>query len=61
MRPPPLPSCLSLSPCPQRAEDFLGRAKQVARFAGGAFDFISVCPPYPTGEAVVSYEVGLQS
>jgi 16S rRNA (guanine(966)-N(2))-methyltransferase RsmD len=29
-----------------RAEDFLKRAATVPRFAGGAFDFISVCPPY---------------
>ena len=31
---------------PQRAEDFLKAALRVERFAGGAFDFISVCPPY---------------
>lgn len=30
----------------QKAEDFLKRANDLARFAGGAFDFISVCPPY---------------
>lgn len=36
----------------QKAEDFLRRAKEVARFAGGPFDFISVCPPY----LLVSYE-----
>lgn len=29
-----------------RAEDFLKRAAQLPRFAGGAFDFVSVCPPY---------------
>ena len=29
-----------------RAEDFLKRAAQIPRFAGGAFDFVSVCPPY---------------
>jgi 16S rRNA (guanine(966)-N(2))-methyltransferase RsmD len=29
-----------------RAEDFLKRAATMPRFAGGAFDFISVCPPY---------------
>jgi len=29
-----------------KAEDFLRRALKVPRFAGGAFDFISVCPPY---------------
>lgn len=29
-----------------RAEDFLRRAAALPRFAGGAFDFISVCPPY---------------
>jgi len=29
-----------------RAEDFLKRATAAPRFAGGAFDFISVCPPY---------------
>lgn len=29
-----------------KAEDFLRRANQLPRFAGGAFDFISVCPPY---------------
>lgn len=29
-----------------RAEDFLARGAKVPRFAGGAFDFISVCPPY---------------
>ena len=30
----------------QRAEDFLRTAARLERFAGGAFDFISVCPPY---------------
>jgi len=29
-----------------RAEDFLKRAATMPRFGGGAFDFISVCPPY---------------
>jgi 16S rRNA (guanine(966)-N(2))-methyltransferase RsmD len=29
-----------------RAEDFLKRAAAAPRFAGGPFDFISVCPPY---------------
>lgn len=29
-----------------KAEDFLARARTTPRFAGGAFDFISVCPPY---------------
>ncbi|MEW5312951.1 MAG: hypothetical protein WDW38_004548 [Sanguina aurantia] len=29
-----------------KAEDFLRRAIELPRFAGGAFDFISVCPPY---------------
>ena len=29
-----------------RAEDFLRRAAAAPRFAGGPFDFISVCPPY---------------
>lgn len=29
-----------------KAEDFLKRAAGQPRFAGGAFDFISVCPPY---------------
>lgn len=29
-----------------KAEDFLRRSAAVPRFAGGAFDFISVCPPY---------------
>jgi len=29
-----------------RAEDFLRRAQGSPRFAGGAFDFVSVCPPY---------------
>ncbi|GBF95605.1 hypothetical protein Rsub_08587 [Raphidocelis subcapitata] len=29
-----------------RAEDFLRRAAVAPRFAGGAFDFVSVCPPY---------------
>ncbi|KAG2498476.1 hypothetical protein HYH03_003729 [Edaphochlamys debaryana] len=34
-----------------KAEDFLRRSIELPRFAGGAFDFISVCPPY----LVVSY------
>ncbi|KAG2439881.1 hypothetical protein HYH02_010511 [Chlamydomonas schloesseri] len=34
-----------------KAEDFLRKSIQLPRFAGGAFDFISVCPPY----LVVSY------
>lgn len=29
-----------------KAEDFLRRANQLPRFAGGPFDIISVCPPY---------------
>lgn len=29
-----------------KAEDFLRRAQTLSRFAGGAFDFLSVCPPY---------------
>jgi 16S rRNA (guanine(966)-N(2))-methyltransferase RsmD len=29
-----------------KAEDFLRRARELPRFAGGAFDFISMCPPY---------------
>lgn len=29
-----------------KAEDFLRRAAAAPRFAGGPFDFISVCPPY---------------
>eukprot|EP00873_Tetraselmis_striata_P022236 jgi/Tetstr1/442500/TSEL_030599.t1 len=29
-----------------RAEDFLSKAAATPRFAGGAFDFVSVCPPY---------------
>jgi 16S rRNA (guanine(966)-N(2))-methyltransferase RsmD len=29
-----------------RAEDFLRRAAAAPRVAGGAFDFVSVCPPY---------------
>jgi hypothetical protein len=29
-----------------KAEDFLRRAADLPRFAGGAFDYISVCPPY---------------
>lgn len=29
-----------------KAEDFLRKAAQLPRFAGGPFDFISVCPPY---------------
>ncbi|PSC76281.1 peptide deformylase [Micractinium conductrix] len=29
-----------------KAEDFLRRAASLNRFAGGAFDFMSVCPPY---------------
>uniref|UniRef100_A0A383VWY2 Uncharacterized protein n=1 Tax=Tetradesmus obliquus TaxID=3088 RepID=A0A383VWY2_TETOB len=29
-----------------KAEEFLRRAASLPRFAGGAFDFISVCPPY---------------
>lgn len=29
-----------------RAEDFLRRAIAAPSFAGGAFDFVSVCPPY---------------
>lgn len=38
----------------QRAEDFLKKAlsSKGGRFAGGAFDFISVCPPY----MLVDYE-----
>lgn len=35
-----------------RAEEFLQKALKLSRFAGGAFDFISVCPPY----LLVSYE-----
>ncbi|KAG2443918.1 hypothetical protein HXX76_002258 [Chlamydomonas incerta] len=34
-----------------KAEDFLRKSIQLPRFSGGAFDFISVCPPY----LVVSY------
>ncbi|GLC76407.1 hypothetical protein PLESTF_001777400 [Pleodorina starrii] len=34
-----------------KAEDFLRRSIDLPRFAGGPFDFISVCPPY----LVVSY------
>ena len=34
--------CLALvSSLPQKAEDFLRRAQQRNRFAGGAFDFLS--------------------
>ncbi|KAK9824691.1 hypothetical protein WJX72_012442 [[Myrmecia] bisecta] len=29
-----------------KAEDFLRRSAELVRFAGGAFDYISVCPPY---------------
>lgn len=29
-----------------KAEDFLRRATSTPRFGGGAFDFVSVCPPY---------------
>lgn len=29
-----------------KAEDFLRRAVELPRFAGGAFDFVSMCPPY---------------
>jgi 16S rRNA (guanine(966)-N(2))-methyltransferase RsmD len=29
-----------------KAEEFLRRSAAVPRFAGGPFDFISVCPPY---------------
>lgn len=29
-----------------KAEDFLRRAAAMPRFAGGPFDYISVCPPY---------------
>ena len=29
-----------------KAEDFLRKSIALPRFAGGAFDFISVCPPY---------------
>eukprot|EP00879_Flechtneria_rotunda_P011571 GHRR01012086.1.p1 GENE.GHRR01012086.1~~GHRR01012086.1.p1 ORF type:complete len:507 (+),score=153.42 GHRR01012086.1:580-2100(+) len=36
-----------------KAEDFLQRAAKLPRFAGGSFDFISVCPPY----LLVSYPV----
>jgi Conserved hypothetical protein 95 len=36
----------------QRAEDFLRRAAASPRAAGGAFDFVSVCPPY----LLVSYD-----
>jgi 16S rRNA G966 N2-methylase RsmD len=35
-----------------KAEDFLRRAAQLSRFAGGPFDFMSVCPPYE----LVDYE-----
>lgn len=37
-----------------RVEDFLRRASGTPRFAGGAFDFVSCCPPY---EAVSYPEV----
>lgn len=30
----------------QRVESFLEAAEATPRFAGGAFDYISVCPPY---------------
>jgi len=30
----------------QKAESFMERAAGAPTFAGGAFDFISVCPPY---------------
>lgn len=39
-----------------RVEDFLQRAIDMPRFAGGSFDFISVCPPYE----MVSYTEVLQ-
>jgi 16S rRNA (guanine(966)-N(2))-methyltransferase RsmD len=29
-----------------RAEDFLAKAVQYPKYAGGAFDFVSLCPPY---------------
>jgi len=29
-----------------KAEDFLRKGHSTPRFAGGAFDFVSVCPPY---------------
>jgi 16S rRNA (guanine(966)-N(2))-methyltransferase RsmD len=29
-----------------KAEEFLRRAKDLPMYAGGAFDFISMCPPY---------------
>ena len=42
----------SLVRAPQKAEDFLRRVATTPRAAGGAFDFVSVCPPY----LLVSYE-----
>ncbi|KAG7675293.1 hypothetical protein Ndes2526B_g08163 [Nannochloris sp. 'desiccata'] len=40
-----------------RAEDFLKRAATVPRFAGGAFDFISVCPPYESVSYTELYDL----
>ena len=40
-----------------RAEDFLKRSATVPRFAGGAFDFISVCPPYEAVSYPELYEL----
>lgn len=40
------PSRTQPLPLPQKAEDFLRRAQTLSRFAGGPFDFMSVCPPY---------------
>ena len=41
----------------QRAEDFLKTAARLDRFGGGAFDFISVCPPYELVDYVELYDL----
>ena len=41
----------------QRAEEFLKAALRSDRFAGGAFDFISVCPPYELVDYVELYDL----
>lgn len=48
----PMPALPRFAAAAQRAEEFLSKANSFPRFAGGAFDFISVCPPY----MLVSYE-----
>ena len=49
--------CHDSVPIAQRAEDFLRTAARLERFAGGGFDFISVCPPYELVDYIELYDL----